>query len=260
MAKQRTKVAPGDVLSVEVGNQWAYLHYLGKHEMYGDAVLVAAKLYDREVTVTAEMFSGGYVTFYPVGAAIAQKLVSVVGHVPPTPPPTRFRRRGAMVGGQVRTWIIEDSSGDTVKADLSAEDLHLPIASIWNHQFLVQRLSEGWHPVQEGRARNDSRQAVTEDAAMADVKVPNSISHYVYLPSREAAVFVGKVLRDRGFTTEERLGADGVNWLVLARHVAVPSEAAMESIRQSMEALVVNVGGEYDGWEVDVTRHTPVTR
>jgi hypothetical protein len=50
------------------------------------------------------------------------------------------------------------------------------------------------------------------------------------------------------------LGADGVNWLVLARHVAVPSEALMASTRQSMETLVEKFGGEYDEWEAEVPR------
>jgi NAD(P)-dependent dehydrogenase (short-subunit alcohol dehydrogenase family) len=81
--------------------------------------------------------------------------------------------------------------------------------------------------------------------------------HYVFLPSRKAATFVGKDLHGRGFTTEERLGADGANWLVLARHVAVPAEAAVAAIRRSMEALVAQLGGEYDGWEADVPRHEP---
>jgi len=145
-------VKPGDVLSVEVGNRWAYLHYLGKHSHYGDAVLVGAKLHDSKVAVNAELFSGGYVTFYPVGAAVAQKLVSVVGHVPPMPLPKRFRRPGAIVERRVKTWIVDGDSGDTVKSKLSDDDLHLPIASIWNHEYLIQRLAEGWNPLQEGRA------------------------------------------------------------------------------------------------------------
>lgn len=100
-------------------------------------------------------------------------------------------------------------------------------------------------------------EAIAELAAVSDVEAPHPILHYVYVPSCEAAAFVGEELRGRGFATEERLGADGVNWLVLARHVAVPSEAVMASIRQSMEALVAKVGGEYDGWEADVQRHKP---
>ena len=152
MARQRSNVKPGDVFEVEVGNQFAYLHYIGKHSHYGDAVMVGTKLHDCRAAVSAELFSGGYVTFYPVMAAVAQKLVSVVGHSSPVPLPKRFRRPGAIVERRVKTWIVDGDAGDTVKSKLSDEDLHLPIASIWNHEYLIQRLAEGWNPLQEGRA------------------------------------------------------------------------------------------------------------
>jgi hypothetical protein len=50
----------------------------------------------------------------------------------------------------VDSWIIEDASGEVTKAKLSEEELRLPIAAIWNHELLVQRLAEGWTPVEEG--------------------------------------------------------------------------------------------------------------
>lgn len=245
------------MLEVPVGTRFAYLHYLGKHTHYGDAVLVGPKLQDTKVTVDAALFSGGYVTFYPVVAAVTQELVSIVGYLPPMPLPKRFRRPGAIVGRQVKTWIVDSDTGDAIKSQLSEDDLRLPIASIWNHEYLIQRIAEGWDPLQEGRAVSKDGEVTAELAAVSHVDAPHSILHYIYLPSRETAAAVGKELRDRGFTTEERLGADGTNWLVLARHFAVPSEAAMSSIRRSMEALVAKVGGEYDGWEVNVQHHKP---
>jgi regulator of RNase E activity RraB len=102
---------------------------------------------------------------------------------------------------------------------------------------------------------SDDRQAVAELAAVSDEDAPHLILHYVYLASSETAASVASELRSRGFETEERLGADGVNWLVLARHVAVPSEACMAATRRLMETLVAKTGGEYDGWEADVRVH-----
>jgi hypothetical protein len=48
--------------------------------------------------------------------------------------------------------------------------------------------------------------------------------HYLYFPEKTAATKAATKLRQQGFATEERLGADGANWLVLARHEVVPSE------------------------------------
>jgi len=102
---------------------------------------------------------------------------------------------------------------------------------------------------------NDDAQVVREIAAVSDGDRPHIILHYLYAPSSEAASKIAEELKQRGFRTEERLGADGVNWLVLARHEAVPTEELMASMRRSMETLIAKVGGEYDGWEVDVQHH-----
>jgi hypothetical protein len=96
--------------------------------------------------------------------------------------------------------------------------------------------------------------AIAELVAVADVSVPHTVSHYLYVPNKKAADVVAKELRRRGFRTEERLGADGLNWLVLSQHEVVPSDDLMATTRSVMEALADEVDGEYDGWEVEVRR------
>jgi hypothetical protein len=73
-------------------------------------------------------------------ASVADQLMAVLGHVLPPALPLRFRRLGAISGRRIKTWIIEDDTGEMVKAKLSEEDLRLPIASICNHEYLVQRI------------------------------------------------------------------------------------------------------------------------
>jgi regulator of RNase E activity RraB len=90
-------------------------------------------------------------------------------------------------------------------------------------------------------------------AAGADLSAPHTILHYIYVPNRESADSIANELRQRGFRIEERLGADNVNWLVLATHEVIVTEALMMSTRRSMEALIAKFGdGEYDGWEAEV--------
>jgi hypothetical protein len=164
----------------------------------------------------------------------------------------RLRRPGARSVGRIDTWVIEDGTHEVVKKALTDEELKLPIAAIWNHEILIQRVREGWNPLQEGRIVSDDPEAITELAAVSDGDAPHTILHYLYVPSSEIATSISEELRRRGFRTEERIGADGANWLVLARHEAVLSEPLMASTRRSMEALIAMSGGEYDGWEVDV--------
>jgi hypothetical protein len=147
MRRKRTK--SGDVLELEVPSGFAYLHYLGKHPEYGDAMLVSPQFQERRVTVTADIFLDAYVAFYPVTAAVSQGLLHIVGHLRPPVLPSRLRRAGARSGRRVDTWVIEGGSREVVKSTLSDDELRLPIASIWNHELLLQRIAEGWTPVQE---------------------------------------------------------------------------------------------------------------
>jgi hypothetical protein len=101
---------------------------------------------------------------------------------------------------------------------------------------------------------NDDAHAIGEIAAMSDMDVPQSVSHYLYAPSNEAASDVALELQQRGFRTEVRRDAYGVNWLILASHEIVLTEELLRSIRNDMETLTAKVGGEYDGWEANVRR------
>lgn len=150
MTERRKRAKPGDILELRVDDHFAYLHYIGKHPEYGDAILVGSLLKERQASITAQIFSRGYVAFYPAVSAVAQGLVEVVAQLPPPKLPERLRRAGARSGSCVDTWIIEDESGEIVKAQLSEEELRLPIAAIWNHELLVQRISEDWDPSREG--------------------------------------------------------------------------------------------------------------
>lgn len=146
---QRKKVKPGDILEFATSHGRGYLHYVGRHPEYGDAVVVCPTQYQNRVTEVAGLFSAGYVAFYPVSAAIAQGLVQIVGHAPSPSLPTRVRRPGARVGTHVETWIVEDGHAEEVRSELSEAERHPPIAVIWNHELLAQRVREGWRPERE---------------------------------------------------------------------------------------------------------------
>jgi hypothetical protein len=149
----KNKLAPGDVLEVALPDgRLGYLLYLGKHREYGDAVLVPPRTYKERPNAFAKAFDGGYVAFYPAGAALNQKLVQVVAKqkIPAGMLPTRVRRPGARAGTRIESWVIEDDSGESVSTKLSDDDRSLPIAAIWNHEFLVQRIVEKWRPEMEG--------------------------------------------------------------------------------------------------------------
>jgi len=128
-----------------------FLHYLGRHTQYGDVVAVCPVVSPQGTAITSDFFQGSYVAFYPVVAAVARGMAQVVGSLPSPGLPRRLRRPGARSGRRVETWIIEEASGaEVVKRHLSDDERHLPIAVIWNHELLLQRVAEGWRPEMEG--------------------------------------------------------------------------------------------------------------
>jgi hypothetical protein len=144
------RAKPGDVLELTAPDGVVYLQYLGKHPEYGDGVAVCPNKQRVPVEVNAEFFNESYVTFFPVGAAVAQGLASVVGHLPCAGLPKKVRRPGVRLANRIESWIIEDGSSEVVRQRLSESELALPIAAIWNYSFLLQRLTEGWRPEMEG--------------------------------------------------------------------------------------------------------------
>jgi len=145
------RVKPGEVLEVAAADGGLlYLHYLGKHTEYGDAVSVCpVEQVSRPLTYEG-LFDSGYVTFYPATAAVSRGLATCVGHIASGGVPQKLRRPGARVGTTVKTWIVQDEHSESVKQKLSAEELRLPIAVIWNHELLLQRVCERWRPEAEG--------------------------------------------------------------------------------------------------------------
>jgi hypothetical protein len=144
------RLRSGDVLEIDLPGGFGYLLYVGKHPEYGDAVSVCPAVMVQRASITETLFEDSYVSFYPAGVAVAQGIATVVGHIPAPPMPRVFRRPGARFGRAIETWVIEDESGETVKRELTERERKIPIAVIWNHELLMQRISECWRPETEG--------------------------------------------------------------------------------------------------------------
>lgn len=99
---------------------------------------------------------------------------------------------------------------------------------------------------------SDHRVALDELARTLEPGTACTVSHYLYLPKREDAPPIVESLRARSFQVQERLGADGVNWLILASHTVVPSLEVILKTRALMNEMVRPCAGEYDGWEADL--------
>ena len=91
-------------------------------------------------------------------------------------------------------------------------------------------------------------------AAGSDLSKPHPLEFYVYVPTEEAARRVEGVLLREGFHVEVKTAALGPGWLALASKTLVPTTTALAEIRQLLSKLATDEGGEYDGWEAQVTK------
>jgi len=141
------RIQPGDVFEVNLPNGKGYVLYVSKHPEYGHAISVCPRVFSEQPPLIDALFQDSYITFYPLPIGMKDGIVTVVARLAVPPMPTTFRRHGAMTGSHIDTWLIDYPDGRTTMTRSLREDQRkLPIASIWSHVALVQRIQEGWRP------------------------------------------------------------------------------------------------------------------
>lgn len=96
------------------------------------------------------------------------------------------------------------------------------------------------------------RDAIEELRTISNVDAYHVVQHYLYFSREHDSKSIALILGKFGFEVQNRLGADGVHWLVLAKHQIIPSEETVERLRALFEAVAAEYEGEYDGWEAVV--------
>lgn len=96
------------------------------------------------------------------------------------------------------------------------------------------------------------RDALEELGSVSRMDGMHLFQHYLYFPLEQTAREVANTLGKGGFVVEDRLGADGTNWLVLAKNQMMPTEVKVAEMRAFLEQIAKENGGEYDGWDAEV--------
>lgn len=261
------KAKIGDVCEIRTPNGRAYVQYTHDDPSLGQLVRILPGLYTerpdlKRLTSEREL----YFIFYTLDYALRDGQAQVVSHEP-VPSwalsfPIMRKRGGDDRDGRTLTWLIGDGSKQSTleeikrlvrvrTEDLTPEQKRLSIGStLWSHAVLVKELARGWVPERqeefrqldvaeaEARKRNE---VVHEEQEQAKV-----LDHYLYFPERMNAEKAARELRGKGWRAEVKMGADGENWLVLAKQPAPTDD--IEDTRDELERLADNFGGEYDGW------------
>jgi len=88
--------------------------------------------------------------------------------------------------------------------------------------------------------------------AGSNLAMPHMIEFFLYFPTESVANQAASRIRDAGFQSEVKKAAQGEMWLCFATKEMVPTQDALEAVRNNFDSLATSLGGEYDGWGCSV--------
>jgi hypothetical protein len=266
--KKRAKI--GDICEIKTQKGLAYVQYTHDGRDMGQLVRVLPGLFSARPTDFVNLATQRelYFIFYTLNYALRDGQAEVVSHQPvpeSAKPYPLMRWHGAEdKNGKPIAWKIFDASTPlTVEAhqrtpfirELTAEQEKLSVHELWPHPVMVRELERGWIPERAEELRlQDVAQAAERKKKQPSMSEPSekAMRHFLYFPKKLNAEEAGERLRNRGFSVEVRKGADGENWLALATKAPPKTGEQMDELRDEMEALAAQFGGEYDGWEAAI--------
>jgi len=146
------KLKIGDVIEISTAKGLAYAYYTHKNAMYGYMLRVFRRFYEVRPKEFGELMNSEptFICFFPLAAAVKEKIVEVVGNVPLSPAAQKFPlfRCGLPAPGEkkVSDWWLWDGEKSWRVGEITEEQRKLPIRGIWNDTFLIERLESDWTP------------------------------------------------------------------------------------------------------------------
>jgi hypothetical protein len=252
------KAKLGDVGEIVTPAGLAYVQYthIGSHGV--PLVRVLPGLYESRPDIEALARERElYFAFYGIDNALRNGQIQIAANEPipewarPFPVMRHWTLDNSWLIGDGYEGMTRENIRRMLKVrDLTPEQKKLSTADICPHVVMVKDLARGWTPE---RAEEFNRLDALESKARKEAEQnlghskPGSLDHYLYFPKKSDAQKAATRLREKGWTVEVRKGGDGENWLTLAKQPA-PIEEDIGEIREELERLADDLGGEYDGW------------
>lgn len=256
----------GDIYEVAVLSGLAYFQCTHDSCVMGYLVRVLPGIYPNRPTAFAlfALQKELYFIFLPLAQALHKREIKLISNQPipdwVKPFPTMRKVAGRTRDGSVTGWYIGNGlrlyAVDEMKQalhvrELTPEQKKLSITQLWPVSTLASQIQRGWLPERNQELEEEDRKAGSKNRAEQDKAMAQSetrfIDHYLYFSKRDNAEKAASPLRSKGWIVEVKIGADGKNWLVLAKQPA-PIKENIEEVRDELERLAKDFSGEYDGW------------
>jgi hypothetical protein len=255
----------GNIYEIKVSSGLAYFQYTHEAEDGTQLIRVLPGIHSGRPNDFSALSHQKelYFIFTVLSHALRKKEIELVSNQPvpewakqfPTMRKVAGRARGGkitgwLIGHGLRLYTVQEIQQAQYSQDLTPEQKKLSIASIWAASTLGEKIERNWLPERSEEIEEADRQRAAEREAQAGkIEQPEArfIDHYLYFPKRHNAEQAANQLRAQGWIVELRMGADEKNWLVLAKQPA-PIDESIGDIRDKLENLAEEMGGEYDGW------------
>lgn len=149
----KTRAVIGDIIEISTPKGLAYAQYTYRDAVYGELLKVFHGLHEnrRSTFSTIPGEKEAFWAFYPLNEALKHNLVQVVAHEKiPGPKFPLFRIAGARTRtGLVQSWWLWDGAEKWPVEQLNPEHHELPVASVWNHKLLINRIIGAWRSSDE---------------------------------------------------------------------------------------------------------------
>jgi Regulator of ribonuclease activity B len=263
------KARIGDIVEISTPGGLGYVQYTHDAGTNGELVRVLPGLYTNRPSDFAALARQKelYFVFYIMDYALRAGQAKVVSNqsVPEWARAHPMMRHAAAFDDfrRVIRWRIVSAASQLTPeelirtpllTELTPEQEKLSIREIWPHAVMVKELARGWTPerAEELRLQDVAEAEKQKASAPHENRASEPMKHYLYFPKKPNAEEAGERLRSRGFSVEVRKGAKGEDWLALATKAPPKTGEQMDELRDEMEALAAQFGGEYDGWEAAI--------
>jgi len=256
----------GDIYEVPTPRGFGYVQYTHRSREYGYLIRVLPGLYVERPKDMADLVAKkeNYFVYYPLSACLRVGAFAWVGKLPipedSLGEPIMRLGWGQPVDGRVLNWWIIDGDKRTFIDRLTEKEKRYSFLEICSHGMLVYKLCIGWRP--ETARENDPNAPTGQDEIPEDVQKwvdamsdpeTDEVKHYLYFPSRKQAVEAERTLTKMGFArVKTQRSGDPGKWLVLVTKEGQPARDSVDADMETLEEVVRNAGGVYDGHEISV--------
>lgn len=146
------RIRIGDIVEISTSRGLAYAQYTHKDESWGALLRVLPGFFDQRPQDFEHLVrqQERFVSFFPLGAAVSQGIVQLVGNEPVPRQAERlpdFRWAGFIDRqGNVRDWWIGEGGTKRKVTELTPEQRKMPILEVINDTLLIDRIENDWTP------------------------------------------------------------------------------------------------------------------